>query len=174
MFLLLVSGFLSSPCVSRAACILKTPHLMSPLTPDSARWASLLLFSAFFSFSKCHDSALSLPTLGRFLSAGKSVRCATARAPSHPPVLSITHDPFHSDHSYSLYGPRKFTLMFTIKVFLSPPHSGSSGNQLSRPDSAAHVSALSMVLRTDGRTAPSLHHTDTGFGTHTFNRHRNT
>lgn len=69
VFLLLVSGFLSSPCVSRAACILKAPHLMSPLTPDAARWASLLLFSAFFSFSKCHDSALSLPTLGRFLSS---------------------------------------------------------------------------------------------------------
>lgn len=174
VFLLLVSGFLSSPCVSRAACILKAPHLMSPLTPDAARWASLLLFSAFFSFSKCHDSALSLPTLGRFLSAGKSARCATDRAPSHPPVLSITNDPFHSDHSYSLYGPREFTLMFTIKLFLSLHILAAAG--ISSPDRTQ----LRMLARspwcwgqTDGKRT-ALHHTDTGFCTHTLNRHRNT
>lgn len=174
VFLLLVSGFLSSPCVSRAACILKAPHLMSPLTPDAARWASLLLFSAFFSFSKCHDSALSLPTLGRFLSAGKSARCATDRAPSHPPVLSIINDPFHSDHSYSLYGPREFTLMFTIKLFLSLHILAAAG--ISSPDRTQ----LRMLARspwcwgqTDGKRT-ALHHTDTGFCTHTLNRHRNT
>lgn len=174
VFLLLVSGFLSSPCVSRAACILKAPHLMSPFTPDAARWASLLLFSAFFSFSKCHDSTLSLPTLGRFLSAGKSARCATDRAPSHPPVLSITNDPFHSDHSYSLYGPREFTLMFTIKLFLSLHILAAAG--ISSPDRTQ----LRMLARspwcwgqTDGKRT-ALHHTDTGFCTHTLNRHRNT
>lgn len=91
-----------------------------------------------------------------------------------PPVLSITNDPFHSDHSYSLYGPREFTLMFTIKLFLSLHILAAAG--ISSPDRTQ----LRMLARspwcwgqTDGKRT-ALHHTDTGFCTHTLNRHRNT
>lgn len=56
-------GLRVQPCVSRTARILKVPHFFSPHTPDSNRWALLLLslcFPLFPSVTKHINSGLSV------------------------------------------------------------------------------------------------------------------